>query len=62
LEPSRVMTSTDLTIWSVSMNELIDEINKKDSILEADILDSEVRILHWILYMVHSSKVKMSVS
>jgi len=25
------------------MNELIDEINKKDSILEADPLDSEVK-------------------
>ena len=36
------------------MIELIDEINKKDSILEADPLDSEVRILDWILYVVCS--------
>jgi hypothetical protein len=34
------------------MNELIDEINKKVSILEADPFDSEVRILDWILYQV----------
>jgi hypothetical protein len=36
------------------MIELIDEINKKDSILEADPLDSEVRILDLILYVVCS--------
>ena len=34
------------------MNKIIDEINKKDSILEADPLDSELRILDWILYTV----------
>ena len=38
------------------INELIDEINKKDSIIEADPLNSEVRILDWILYVVCSSK------
>jgi hypothetical protein len=38
------------------MNEIIDEINKKNSILEADPLDSEVRILDWILYMVCSNE------
>ena len=37
------------------INEIIDEINKKDSIIEADPLDSEVRILDWILYIVCSS-------
>jgi hypothetical protein len=37
------------------MNEIINEINKKDSILEADPLDSEVRILDWILYIVCSN-------
>lgn len=37
------------------MNEIIDELNKKDSILEADPLDSEVRILDWILYIVSSN-------
>ena len=37
------------------INELIDEINKKDSIIEADPLDSEIRILDWILYVVCSN-------
>jgi hypothetical protein len=41
------------------MNELIDEINKKDSIIEQDPLDSEVRILDWILYIVCSNEIKM---
>ena len=40
------------------MNELIDEINKKDSIIEADPLDSELRILDWILYQVCSNEIK----
>jgi hypothetical protein len=34
------------------MNETIQEINKKDSIFESDILDSELRILDWIFYLV----------
>jgi len=34
------------------MNEIIDMINKKDSIVESDPLDSELRILDWILYQV----------
>lgn len=40
------------------MNEIIDEINKKDSIIEADPLDSEIRILDWILYIVCSNEIK----
>ncbi|HKX20560.1 MAG TPA: hypothetical protein VJM74_02690 [Nitrososphaeraceae archaeon] len=40
------------------MNQLIDEINKKDSILESDPLDSEVRILDWILYIVCCNEIK----
>ena len=36
------------------MNQIIDEINKKDSIIESDQLDSQVRILDWILYIVCS--------
>jgi hypothetical protein len=35
-------------------NEIIDEINKKKSIIEQDPLDSELRILDWILYQVCS--------
>ena len=34
------------------MNETIQEIKKKDSIFESDILDSELRILDWIFYRV----------
>jgi hypothetical protein len=34
------------------MNETIQEINKKDSIFESDILDSELRILDWMFYQV----------
>jgi hypothetical protein len=37
------------------MNEIIDVINQRDSILEADKLQSELRILDWILYQVCSS-------
>jgi len=42
------------------MNELIDEINKKDSIIEADPLDSELRILDWILYIACSNEIQRS--
>lgn len=38
------------------MNQIIDEINKKDSIIESDPLDSELRILDWILYVVCSNE------
>ena len=34
------------------MNETIQQIKKKDSIFESDILDSELRILDWIFYQV----------
>ena len=34
------------------MNETIQEIKKKDSIFESDILDSELRIFDWIFYQV----------
>jgi hypothetical protein len=34
------------------MNETIQEINKKHSIIEADPLDSQLRILDWIFYQV----------
>ena len=38
------------------MNQIIDEINKKDSIIEPNPLDSELRILDWILYVVCSNE------
>jgi hypothetical protein len=40
------------------MNEIIDKIYQMDSAIEADPLDSELRILDWILYQVCSNEVK----
>ena len=40
------------------MNNVIDKINETDSIIEADPLDSELRILDWILYIVCSNERK----
>jgi hypothetical protein len=34
------------------IQETMKELNKKDSIIEADPLDSELRILDWIFYQV----------
>ena len=34
------------------MNETLQEIKKKNSIFESDILDRELRILDWIFYQV----------
>ena len=55
------MKNSDSDICSVietKMNEIIDEINKTDSICEADPLDSELRMLDWILFQVCSNKIK----
>ena len=41
------------------MNETIQEINKKDSIFESDILDIELRILDWIFYQVCKDQQKL---
>ena len=38
------------------INQIIYEVNLKDSIIESDPLDSEVRILDWILYIVCSNE------
>ena len=38
------------------MNNIIDKINEMDSMIESDPLDSEVRILDWILYLVSSNE------
>jgi 3-dehydroquinate synthetase len=40
------------------MNEIINEINKKDTIIEQDPLESELRILDWIFYQVCSNQIK----
>jgi hypothetical protein len=55
------MKNPDIQICALienKINQLIDEINKKDSIIEADPLDSEIRILDWILYIVCSNEIK----
>jgi hypothetical protein len=38
------------------MDEILIKIRKTDSIFEMDPLDSELRILNWILYQVSSNK------
>jgi uncharacterized protein YeeX (DUF496 family) len=38
------------------MNNIIDKINEMDSIIECDPLDSELRILDYILYVVCSNE------
>ena len=42
------------------MNETIQEINKRDSIFDADKLHSELRILDWILYQVCSNETDLN--
>ena len=53
------MKNPDIQICAViesKMNEIIDEINKKHSIIEQDPLDSELRILDWVFYQVCRTK------
>jgi len=55
------MKNPDIQICALienKMNKLIDEIYKKDSIIEQDPLDSKVRILDWILNIVCSNEIK----
>jgi hypothetical protein len=40
------------------MDEIITKIKKTDNIFELDRLDSELRILNWILYQVCSNETK----
>lgn len=42
----------------IRINETIRKINKKNSMLETDPLDSELRILDWIFYQVCSNEIK----
>lgn len=49
------MKNSDIYICEfieTKMYEIIDIINQTDSVLEADPLHSELRILDWILYQV----------
>jgi hypothetical protein len=38
------------------IRETMKEINKKDSVIERDPLDSELRILDWVFYQVCSNE------
>ena len=40
------------------INEIIGNVNKMDSAIEADPLHSEIRILDWILFQVCSNEIK----
>ena len=49
------MKNPDINICETienKMNDIIEKINKTDSILEADPLDSELRIFDWIFYQI----------
>lgn len=55
------MKNTEIQICDhieTKMNEIILKINQTYSILEADKLNSELRILNWILYRVCSNEIK----
>ena len=55
------MKNTEIQICDhieIKMNEIILKINQTYSILEADKLNSELRILNWILYQVYSNEIK----
>jgi hypothetical protein len=56
------MKNRDVEICSLiesRMNETIQEINKMDSIFDADKSHSELRVLDWIFYQVCSNKNKV---
>jgi len=55
------MNNPDILICETiesKMNEIIDKRNETNSIIEADPLQSELRILDWIFYQVCSNEVK----
>lgn len=55
------MKNTEIQICDhieTKMNEIILKINQTYSILEADKLNSKLRILNWILYQVCSNEIK----
>jgi hypothetical protein len=59
------MKNPDIFICEIiesKMNEIIDKINQTDSIIEADPLHSELRILDWILYQVCKDQQKKLVT
>ena len=57
------MKNPDIQICDLietKMNAIIDKVNKMDSIIEADPLHCELRILDWIFYQFCSNEIKKS--
>jgi hypothetical protein len=55
------MNNSDIFICEIiesKMNGIIDKINETDSIIEADPLHCELRILDWILYQICTNEIK----
>jgi hypothetical protein len=55
------MKNPDINICKIiesKMDEILIKIKKTDSIFELDPLDSELRILNWVLYQVSSNETK----
>jgi hypothetical protein len=61
LENMKNPNSFICAIIEYRMKEITDEINKKKNIIEQDALDSELRILDWILYQVYSNEIKKEI-
>jgi hypothetical protein len=59
----QLLKNSDTSICAIiesKTNKIIDEINKKNSLIESDPLDSELRILEWIFYQVCKDQQKKS--
>jgi hypothetical protein len=55
------ITNQDTPICEIieaRVNQVIDKINKTSSIFEADLLDSELRILDYLLYLFCKNEIK----
>jgi len=55
------MKNPDVPICEIiesKMNEIINKINETNSIIEADPLHSELRILDWILFIVCCNEIE----
>jgi hypothetical protein len=58
LENMKNQSTPICEIIETRMNEIIDKLNETHYTLEADPLDSELRILEWIFYQVCSNTTK----
>lgn len=61
LNTRNVSKNPDIFICEIiesKMYEILDKINQTDSIIEADPLHSELRILDWVLFQVCSNEIK----